>query len=86
MQNGRGEVAWQPLPRGDAGVELLWREFDGPPVEPPRKRGFGSRPIEPSAQDLRGSLEFDFAASGLTCRLAFSLCAPPEDPPSAEAA
>ena len=70
----------------DAGVELLWREFDGPSVEPPRKRGFGSRLIERSARDLRGTVELDFLASGLTCRLRLPLRAWPEDAPPPETA
>ena len=86
VQHGRVEVTWNDWGPGEAGVELLWREFDGPLVEPPRRRGFGSRLIERSAGDLRGTVDLDFLASGLACRLAFPLRAPPDDPSPGETA
>jgi PAS domain S-box-containing protein len=80
-QDGRVEVAWHEWGQIGAGVELVWRELDGPPVARPAKRGFGSRLIERSAKDLNGTVELDFAETGLTCRLAFSLSAVPADSP-----
>ena len=78
---GRVEVVWRDWGRRNAGVELIWRELDGPPVVRPARRGFGSRLIERSAKDLNGTVELDFAETGLVCRLAFPLRAEPEDSP-----
>jgi two-component sensor histidine kinase len=47
---------------------LTWAEAGGPPVSPPRRRGFGSRLIERSlAQDLDGHVEIAFAPTGVIC-------------------
>ena len=55
-------------------MTLLWIESGGPPVEVPRRRGFGSRLIQRSiAKDLGGETELRFAPSGLECRIAFPL-------------
>jgi len=47
---------------------LRWQEADGPPVQPPAQRGFGTRLIERSlAQDLDGNVRIDFAREGIIC-------------------
>ncbi|PVE21757.1 hypothetical protein DC522_24960 [Microvirga sp. KLBC 81] len=49
-------------------LKLRWTETDGPPVEPPRRRGFGTRMIERSlAQDLGGEARIEFAPAGVAC-------------------
>jgi two-component sensor histidine kinase len=73
LDEGRVVVAWEDWDQPSTGVALLWRELDGPRVAPPSRRGFGSRLIERSAKDLRGTVDLDFAGSGLECRLAFPL-------------
>jgi two-component sensor histidine kinase len=53
--------------RGQA-IELEWREQNGPPVKPRRKKGFGSMVIErnlASALDATVNLKFD--PDGLRC-------------------
>jgi two-component sensor histidine kinase len=53
---------------------LQWIEKDGPPVEEPSQRGFGSRLIERSiSKDLGGKAEMRFMPCGLQCVLAFPL-------------
>lgn len=43
-RTGRVTVAWDLEPGGPAGtLRLTWRESGGPPVQPPRRQGFGSR-------------------------------------------
>ena len=43
-RTGRVTVAWDLEPGGPAGtLRLTWRETGGPPVQPPRRQGFGSR-------------------------------------------
>ena len=49
-------------------LALCWAEKEGPRVEAPRRRGFGSRLIERSlAQDLGGTVQIDFAPHGVVC-------------------
>jgi len=55
-------------------VHIRWSEENGPPVQPPRSKGFGARLIERSARhDLDGWARLDFAPAGLDCRLDFPL-------------
>jgi two-component sensor histidine kinase len=68
---GRVAVRWS-LDRAQAGPRLLlrWEESGGPLVEPPQRRGFGSRLIERSlAQDLDGAARIEFAPGGVVCTL-----------------
>ena len=47
-------------------LRLTWQEFDGPPVCPPTRRGFGSRMIERAlADELEGRAEIDYRPDGL---------------------
>jgi two-component sensor histidine kinase len=51
-------------------LRLEWREDDGPPVEPPQRRGFGSVLLERSlAHDLDGKVTTDFRREGLVCTI-----------------
>jgi two-component sensor histidine kinase len=72
---GRVELRWRRYEASDetAHVELLWREEDGPAVTPPGRKGFGSRLIAASAQQLGGTAALEFAESGVRCRLDFPL-------------
>lgn len=55
----------------DEAVTVVWTETGGPKVVPPAgPRGFGSKLIERSITDqLRGSIEYDWAEVGLTVTL-----------------
>lgn len=47
-------------------LHLTWQEFDGPPVCPPTRRGFGSRMIERAlAEELQGHAEIDYRPDGI---------------------
>jgi two-component sensor histidine kinase len=47
-----------------------WRESGGPPVEPPRRRGFGSRPIERGlAHELNGTARIRYEPAGVVCEI-----------------
>jgi two-component sensor histidine kinase len=47
-------------------LRLTWQEFDGPPVNPPTRRGFGSRMIERAlADELEGRAEIDYRPDGI---------------------
>jgi PAS domain S-box-containing protein len=72
---GRIAISWTVQANGGKalGVELVWREQDGPPIVPPQHRGFGSRLLAASAQQIQGAFDMEFAATGLIARLWFSV-------------
>jgi PAS domain S-box-containing protein len=64
---GRVDVSWQS--EGDV-FTISWTERDGPPVQPPKHRGFGSTVIESMAKlATDGEVQLDYASSGLVWRL-----------------
>jgi PAS domain S-box-containing protein len=55
---------------GNDRFRLRWNESGGPPVVPPRRRGFGSRLVEQGlAHDLGGEVRLLFGTDGLTCTI-----------------
>lgn len=65
--SGRVQVLWTKADNGD--LSLRWIEEGGPVIEPTDRRGFGMRVIEEGVQRLGGDVRFDWARSGLTCRI-----------------
>jgi PAS domain S-box-containing protein len=66
VAGGKVLVAWRKSRPGRLHVE--WREMGGPPVSPPRRRGFGSRLIEQAlASDLDGDARLYFPSEGVRC-------------------
>jgi PAS domain S-box-containing protein len=65
--SGRVDVCWGI----DADtLSMTWTERDGPRVSAPKQRGFGTRVIEAMAEhSVDGTVDLDFASSGLTWRL-----------------
>lgn len=67
---GRVEINWS---RGDGlenRLEFQWREHGGPPVTPPRRRGFGSFLLDRAlARDLDGTVALAFEPRGLVCTI-----------------
>jgi len=50
---------------------ISWTERNGPPVSPPQRRGFGTVVMKEMAQrSLGGTVDLDYAPSGLSWRLA----------------
>lgn len=73
---GTLSVAWrlhgQPAPQRN--LILEWREFGGPPVSPPTRRGIGSRLMEHCIErDLAGELDIAFEPGGVICRMSIPL-------------
>ncbi|MHC2017924.1 sensor histidine kinase [Methylobacterium sp. CM6247] len=69
---GRLSVIWRVTEDGMGGrrLEIEWRERGGPAVAQPKRRGFGTRLITGGiARELAGSVELDFQAEGLRCRI-----------------
>ncbi|WP_207456316.1 PAS domain S-box protein [Azospirillum sp. SYSU D00513] len=80
VPDGRVELSWSLEPvavaEGDAGPALRidWVELDGPPVEPPARRGFGRRLLEQGVTgELEGELTYEFPPSGVRCRMRLPL-------------
>ena len=72
LSNGTGNVAidWRLVPGDPQRFRFRWVEKGGPPVETPRKRGFGSRLIERGlAQDLAGEARLSFEREGVVCTI-----------------
>ncbi len=68
---GMIDIAWQRDElEGQAWLAFEWRESEGPAVEPPRKKGFGSVLIERAiARELNAEIALDFDPAGVSCRL-----------------
>src|SRR5262249_5632044 len=65
---GRLEVSWAWYPGGD--LEIRWIEKDGPPVEPPTKRGLGATLIEQCVRhQLGGEVERTWRPDGLRLKI-----------------
>jgi two-component sensor histidine kinase len=61
--------------QGDV-LQMVWEEKNGPTVEKPASRGFGTRSVIASIESqLGGQAEFDWRAEGLICRLSVPLTA-----------
>ncbi len=68
---GRIRITWAVEESATgARLQLKWQESGGPPVVPPKHRGFGSRLIERSlAQDLAGEAQISFLPAGVACTI-----------------
>jgi two-component sensor histidine kinase len=72
--DGRIRIDWSidegPGPR----LRLAWAEMNGPSIQPPARRGFGSSLIEQSiTRELGGTLAKNFDATGLVCTITVPL-------------
>jgi len=68
VRAGRLGISWLIAPNGDCVIE--WVERDGPRVAAPGQLGFGSRLIRETIDyDLGGSIEIDYAETGLRARI-----------------
>jgi two-component sensor histidine kinase/PAS domain-containing protein len=70
VPEGRVRIDWTTAAgeAGDTRLHMTWRESGGPPVSPPRSRGFGSRLIERGlATELRGRVRIDYPPAGVIC-------------------
>jgi PAS domain S-box-containing protein len=72
---GEVSIAWRMEPAVDrARLHFQWRETGGPPVLPPKRRGFGSRLIERTlAEDTNGHVEISYDPKGVRLELTMPL-------------
>jgi len=69
LSDSRGSVRVEWSLDVDESCEIRWVESDGPPVQSPTRRGFGSTIIERSIpHDLGGESQVDYHLSGLRAR------------------
>lgn len=72
--DGRVLVDWTIIDQPVRTLNLTWREVDGPPVEVPSRRGFGSRLIERSVRhDLAGSIDLRYSIEGFEATISIPL-------------
>jgi len=68
VPEGRLRVSWAVTGQG---LDLTWRELDGPPVRPPGDASFGTIVIDSSVtRQLGGRITRDWTPTGLVCRIA----------------
>src|ERR1700724_2146232 len=69
--SGRLSIKWEI--QADM-LQMVWEERDGPVVEKPASRGFGTRSVIASIESkLGGPAEFAWRSEGLVCRLSVPL-------------
>ncbi len=68
-EDGVVSIDWRVDPQSRR-FELRWQESGGPAVQPPQRRGFGSRLVERGlAQDIAGHTRLSFGDSGVVCAI-----------------
>src|SRR4051794_6193819 len=75
------EVEWDVRETdGSRRLQLQWTEHDGPPVEKPRRKGFGSSLIERLlTTQCAAEIDFDFDRTGLRFQMAVPFVGPAPD-------
>ena len=77
VPEGQVDVTWTEEVVETSGLPTLtlnWTELNGPPANPPTRKGFGTRLIEMGLSgSIGGSVDLDYASSGLRCRIVASL-------------
>lgn len=69
--SGRLEVRWgSTITESERRFHLEWREFGGPPIQEPRRKGFGMSLLERGlAHQLGGKVQLHFPSAGMRCRM-----------------
>ena len=74
IPSGRVEIAWT-TDQETQRLRLTWTERDGPTVEPPTRRSFGTRMMESVGQQLSGKVRLAYEPSGFIYSLDVPLSA-----------
>jgi CheY-like chemotaxis protein len=86
LSTSRGRIGIETGVDAGGNLTIRWCERDGPPVERPTRRGFGTTIIERSIPyDLQGEAELDFAPEGLRARFVIPAANVRSDPSSVSA-
>lgn len=70
---GTISIRWERTDTPKPLLTLVWRENGGPPVSPPKRRGFGTRMIERALKGEKGTVGFEFDPTGLACTLTIAI-------------
>jgi PAS domain S-box-containing protein len=76
VPSGRVLVSWERRANGHAAANLVfvWRELGGPPTATEVQSGYGTRLIrELVPYDLGGTVDLQFAATGVSCKIELPL-------------
>lgn len=79
VPTGRVEIEWgvQEGNGHQPTLHIAWRESGGPPVAPPKRRGFGSLLVERSiSAEHGGHVALDFDPDGVRCTIDIPLEGP----------
>ena len=68
VPGGRVEITWT-IDDGTRRLRLAWNEKDGPAVEVPTRRSFGTRMMESLGQQLNGKVLLDYQPAGFVYTL-----------------
>jgi PAS domain S-box-containing protein len=80
VDKGRVDLAWTYEAEAMK-LNVTWAESRGPSVQPPARKGFGSRLIARALTgELHGEADMAFEKGGLVCRLTARLPKPPDQP------
>jgi two-component sensor histidine kinase len=70
LPGGRIRIDWNTMDDKGHRLQLIWREMNGPLIQQPKRRGFGSALIEQNIiRELGGTVVKDFEAAGLICTI-----------------
>ena len=71
VPDGHISIAWKRMPASEGhGIQICWDEENGPKVQPPKQRGFGSMVIEQNlTRALDAEVTLGFAPDGVRCRI-----------------
>ncbi len=74
-ESGQLDVSWQVTgTRSEPYLEIDWREFGGPAVAEPSRRGFGTKLIEVTlVRGLGATVDREFLKEGVRCRIGIPL-------------
>jgi two-component system, chemotaxis family, CheB/CheR fusion protein len=84
--SGQVRVTWDVLASSEPAVlRLAWTETGGPPVAPPKRKGFGTTLLERGLSlELDGNIQLEFNPSGFACTIEIPLSVAGEGRQSSE--
>jgi two-component sensor histidine kinase len=73
--SGRVRITWDlDVVNSERRLRIQWRETGGPPVQVPRRKGFGLRLIERGlGREFAGGVSIEFSPDGVCCAMDMSL-------------
>lgn len=80
--SGKLEISWKRVADDSAAgkIDLSWKESGGPPVQAPRRNGFGTTLLRRSIEyELDGEAEISYPETGLVCSMRFSPISEPRE-------